>query len=148
MKYDYYKELRISEDYEIYDFTSTGIKGDIIKRVRFELVEKPATYNLAFGNLMDDGDIDDYSISDNKDMAKILASIAVIVKIFLKEYPERTVSFRGNTAERTRLYRMAIGNNLDELLDFFNIYGIQKGGEISFFTRDEEYFAFLAKKKS
>lgn len=82
MKYDYYKEIRISGDYEIYDFMSIGAKGSIVKRARFEFVEAPNTYNLAFGDLIEEGDIDDYSISDNKDMAKILATIASIVKLF------------------------------------------------------------------
>jgi len=44
-------------------------------------------------------------------MAKILATVAFIAQVFLEEYPDRTISFRGSTAERTRLYRMAIGNN-------------------------------------
>jgi len=147
MKYDYYKEITTYEDFEIYDFISTGVKGDIAKRARFDFVEEPGTYNLAFGDLMEDGGIDDYSISDNKDMAKILATIAVISKVFLDKSAGKTISFRGSTAERTRLYRMAIGNNLDELLESFVIYGVQKGGTPGLFIRNKEYVAFLVEKK-
>ena len=147
MKYDYYKKLSIYEDFEIYDFISTGMKGDILKRVRFDLVENPDTYNLAFGDLKEDGRIDDYSISDNNDMPKILATIAFIAEVFLSEYPDRTITFRGSTAERTRLYRMAIGNNLNDLQGSFEIYGVEKDGSISFFTKNKEFFAFLVRKK-
>jgi hypothetical protein len=147
MKYDYYKELSIYEDFEIYDFISTGSKGDIAKRIRFDFVDLPDTYNLAFGDLKEGGRIDDYSISDNNDMAKILATIVFVAKVFLQQYPDRTISFRGSTAERTRLYRMAISNNLNELLEFFDIYGVYKDSNSSFFTKNEDYFAFLVKKK-
>lgn len=104
MKYDYYKKIEISPDYAIYDFISNGIKGHIHKRIFFELVNEPGVYNLAFGDVSDDGNIDDYSISDNKDMAKVLATIAAAIKLFLDKYPERKIFFRGSTAERTRLY--------------------------------------------
>lgn len=147
MKYEYYKQITTYGDFEIYDFISTGIKGDIAKRARFDFVKEPATYNLAFGDAIENGGIDDYSISDNKDMAKILATIAFIAKLFLEKYPGRTISFRGSTAERTRLYRMAIGNNLNELLDFFDVYGMQKDDNIVPFVKNTDYFAFLVKKK-
>ncbi len=147
MKYDFYNDITASGRFEIFDFISSGSKSNILKRARFDFIEEPDTYNLAFGDLLHNGRIDDYSISDNNDMAKILATIVFISKIFLKQYPERTIVFRGITAERTRLYRMAIGNNLNELLDFFEIYGVRKDGSIDYFIKNEEYFAFLAKKK-
>lgn len=146
MKYEYYKELSISDDFEIYDFVSSGIKGNIRKRARFEFIPETDTYNFAFGDLVDD-DIDDYSITDNKDMAKILATLAIIVRLFLETYPDRIVSFRGSTSERTRLYRMAIGNNLNELLNNFTIYGVKTNGSINIFVKNEDYYAFLVRKK-
>jgi hypothetical protein len=147
MKYEYYKELSISNEFETYDFISTGIKGNISKRVTFEFVEDPVIYNLAFGDLTEEGAIDDYCISDNKDMTKILATIVAIGKLFLEKYPERIIIFRGSTIERTRLYPMAIGNNLDELLKMFCIYGVTEDGNVDFFAKNYEYVAFMAGKK-
>ncbi len=147
MNYEYYRELSVSNDFEVYDFVSSGFRGEIVKRVRFDCVDEHHTYNLAFGDLIDDGEIDDYSISDNKDMTKILATLATIVRIFLDKYPERHVVFRGSTKERTRLYRMAIGNNLDELQYSFVIYGLGYDEGAQIFTRNKEYFAFLVRKK-
>ncbi len=137
----------MSDYFETYDFISTGTKGDISKRVRFEFIGGPDIYNLAFGDLGENGDIDDYSISDNKDMAKVLATIVSIVKLFFDKYPDRTIIFRGSTIERTRLYRMAIGNNLEELGQMFVVYGVQKNGGVDFFVKNKDYIAFLARKK-
>jgi len=146
MKYDYYKQIEISPDFEVYDFISNGAKGAIHKRIFFELVREPDIYNLAFGDLMADGSIDDYSISDNKDMAKVLATIAAIVKLFLDKYPQRKVFFRGSTAERTRLYRMAISINLQELSDYYSIYGILTNGDVVNFQENLVYDGFIITK--
>ena len=147
MNYDFYNKISISEQFESYDFISVGINGNIEKRVKFEFVEELNIYNLAFGDINELGEIDDYSISNNKDLAKVLATIAFIVKVFLEKFPNRSIYFRGTTVERTRLYRMAIGNNLDELQEYFDIYGIQSDDGIDFFTKNQDYIAFLVRKK-
>ncbi len=146
MKYELYTQIEISEQFETYDFISSGIKGNVEKRVKFQLVETNDIYNLAFGDIDENNEIDDYSITDNKDMPKVLATIAFIARVFLEKYPQRTIIFRGSTAERTRLYRMAIGNNLDELITLFDIFGVQENGVADLFIRNKDYYAFLVKK--
>lgn len=90
MNYPYYKNLEISVDYATFEFISNGPKGNILKRIAFRLVDGNSIYNLAFGDVVN-GEIDDYSISDNKDMPKILATIAYAVEQFLTAYPGRFV---------------------------------------------------------
>ena len=148
MKYDYYNKIEIAPDFETYDFVSDGAKGIIHKRIFFELIQEPAIYNLAFGDLTDNGEIDDYSISDNKDMTKILATIAAAIGLFLEKYPERKVFFRGSTAERTRLYRMAISINLEELSGRYNINGVLPDGGYVNFQKNLFYEGFVISKKS
>lgn len=98
MRYDIYKNLQITDDYSVIDFVSKGNKGNISKRM----------YNLAFGDLNEYGEIDDYSISDNGDRNKILATVVDVVKVYTAKYPDQLIFFRGSTQERTRLYRMAV----------------------------------------
>lgn len=79
-------------------------------------------YNLAFGDIIENGEIDDYCITDNGDRNKILATVFDVVNTYTARYPERMIYFRGSTIERTRLYRIAIGLNLEELSRVFDIY--------------------------
>jgi len=106
----------------------------------------PNYFNLAFGDVEEDGTIDDYSISDNGDRNKILATIAFIVDAYLNRYPGRLIYFKGSTQERTRLYRMAVGLNLDELLLKYEIFAEQKDGFIPF-QKDVAVLGILVKKK-
>jgi hypothetical protein len=145
MKYDIYKEIRVTDDYSIFDFISTGKRGSIPKRIEFMPTEVDGFFNLAFGDVDENGEIDDYSISDNGDRNKILATVAYTVDIYLSKYPERWVYFRGSTEERTRLYRMAIGLNIDELSLKYNIYIEQKDGIVPF-QKDIEIIGLLVKK--
>lgn len=82
--------------------------------------------HLAFGDVRKDGSIDDYSISNNGDRNKILATVAFVIELYLDRYPDRWVSFKGSTPQRMRLYRMAITVNLDVLQLKFDIYAEQE----------------------
>jgi hypothetical protein len=126
MNYERYTDLEISTDSLEYKFISTGPKGEIIKVIQFSQTSEPTIYNLAFGNLTINGDIDDITVNDNKDRNKILATIAFAVYDFTERKYGITLFFTGSTPERTRLYRMAISLNLNELRKDFHIYGLVK----------------------
>ncbi|HMH23163.1 MAG TPA: hypothetical protein VK563_15370 [Puia sp.] len=64
MKYEVYTELQIANDYEVFEFVSDGKNGAIPKRIEFTSTDMPNVVNLAFGDINDEGEIDDYSISD------------------------------------------------------------------------------------
>lgn len=81
MKYDIYNSLAVTDDYSIFDFISSGKNGEIAKRIEFMPTHIPGYFNLAFGDVDEDGNIDDYSISDNGDRNKVLATVAFAVEI-------------------------------------------------------------------
>ncbi|MFC3830224.1 MULTISPECIES: DUF6934 family protein [Niastella] len=85
-------------------------------------------------------------MSDNGDRNKILATVAKAVDDFTEKYPDRWVIFRGSTRERTRLYRMAVGINQDELSAKFEIY-VYVEDQILPFAKNLEINAFLIKRK-
>ncbi|GEP92935.1 hypothetical protein SAMN05660909_04898 [Chitinophaga terrae (ex Kim and Jung 2007)] len=132
MKYEVYKDLYIRDMYAIFELFSIGPKGLIPKRIAFIPTEYPDIYNLVFGDINKSDEIDDYSVSDNGDRNKVLATVAYAVEIYLNKHPNRYVFFTGSTKERTRLYRMAIGLNFDELSTKFNIYCQTDTGIIPF----------------
>ena len=145
-QYDVYNELRITDDYSVFDFASVGRYGSIPKRIEFMPTEIDNYYNLAFGDIDEHGNIDDYSISDNGDRNKILATIAYAIEIYLNKYPGRWIYFKGSTQERTRLYRMAIGLNLEDLLLKFQIFAEQRDGIVPF-QKNIEVLGILVKIK-
>lgn len=145
-KYDVYGATKSSDDLSIFDFVSTGKKGNILKRIEFMPTNIPDFYNLAFGDIDKTGEIDDYSVSDNGDRNKILATVAYAVELYLNKYPERWIYFKGSTSERTRLYRMALGLNLKELSLKFEIYAEQIDGIVPFKKNIEIIGLFIRKK--
>lgn len=122
MQYGVYKNLYIQKEYSVFEFFSIGTRGVIPKRIVFEPTEQQYIYNLVMGDVDINNMINVNFVSNNGDRNKVLATIVYIVEIYLKKHPERWVYFKGNTEEKTRLYRMAVGNNLELLLLKFEIY--------------------------
>lgn len=148
MQYEFYSDLTIARDLRVFEFVSEGKYGSIRKRVAFIPTELPDVYNLAFGDIKEEGEIDDYSISDNGDRNKILATLAKVVELYTDKYPERWIYFRGSTMERTRLYRMAVGLNLEELSEKFEIYAeVNDSEDFLPFHINMQISAFLVKRK-
>lgn len=121
MTYEVYSNLTTNDDYSVFEFISIGTKGNIRKRIAFTPTELNGVYNLAFGDVDENDDIDDYSITGNGDRNKILSTIARVIDFYTQNYPDRWIYFQGSTIERTRLYRMAISINIEELTRKFNI---------------------------
>jgi len=150
MKYERYESIYYSENYMEFEFISKGPKGEILKMVQFTETENNRIYNLAFGNKKNDGKLDDYSVNNNKDRNKIIATVADIIALFTTHHPDKYVIFIGSDMTRNRLYRMAINLNLSELKSNFEIYGllIKKSKWITEeFEANKEYEGFLIKRK-
>jgi hypothetical protein len=146
MKYDkYYVEA--SRSLLKFEFYSEGPKGKIKKQVVFKPFENnPDVFNLGFGDVDATGEINDTSITNNQDSQKVLATIALTVFKFYEKHPNCYVFATGSTKTRTRLYRIGLTNNLEEIRNDFEIYGfIQKSWEP--FEKGCDYEAFLIKKK-
>jgi hypothetical protein len=150
MKYERYNELLVTIDFLEYEFASVGPKGAIPKIIQLTTTDDETIYNLAFGNKLHDGSIDDLARNNNNDRNKILATVVMALKIFFNKYPGKWVYFTGSSPERTRLYRMAITLNLDELSADFEIVG-KLAINNSFidvpFEKEVNYFGFLVRAK-
>ncbi len=143
------KYLYKSEEFlKIYEFVSEGPKGKIKKMVQFSETGTKDVYNLAFGDFDEESNtIDDFSVSNNGDSLKVLATVASTIYAFTEKYPNSWIFASGSTAVRTRLYRMGITNNLAEIKEDFNVYGLTEKGEWEDFIIGEDYDAFLICKK-
>jgi hypothetical protein len=148
MKYQVYEEIKVYPNYTTFDFISEGCNGKICKRVEFLITPFPNVYNLSFGDIKENGELDDLTISNNGDRNKILATILKVVDTYTKRFPERWVYFRGSTENRTRLYRMAISLHLEELAEMFEILADLNGDWVFIrFQKGLNVKAFLIKRK-
>lgn len=149
MKYEIYADMSASPDFERFDFVSAGKFGNIHKRISFVPIVSTRVYNLAFGDISEHGEVDYHSVSDNGDRNKILATLAKAVELYTLKYPERWIYFAGSTKERTRLYRMAIGLNLEWLSEIFEIYAVTDDNTTVIpFQKNMKITAFLIKRKN
>ena len=149
MKFEKYDNLSISSDALEFTFISEGPKGIIEKVVQYMATSDPSIYNLAFGDLLADGSVDDHIKNNNKDRNKILSTVAATVYEFTARYPEKWIFFTGSTDERTRLYRMALTINFEELKNDFDIYGVHliRGSfHAETFEKGKVYSGFLIKR--
>lgn len=148
MKYEHYANFEANLEYSLFEFISEGVNGKIPKRIEFKPTKWPDVYNLAFGDIRENGDLDDLIISNNGDRNKILATIVRVVDLYTNKYPERWIYFEGSTVHRTRLYRMAISLHLDELSVIFEFFAELKGqnGYVPF-NKGLNVKAFLIKRK-
>ena len=120
--------------------------------VTFNSTPIPNLFNLGFGDLSEDGTIDDHVRSNNGDLISVLATVIQIVKTFLAEHPSATVFFVGSTPNRTALYRRILRTYYQTFSNEFIISAsIQNENDFKETSFDpastQEYFGFFIKKK-
>lgn len=150
MNYEKCGSVSGSKDSLEFEFYSVGSKGEFKKVVQFSQTNDPGIFNLGFGDKLKNGEIDDLIRNNNQDRNKILATIAAIVYEFTAAYPDKMVFFSGSTPERTRLYRMAISLNLEELEADFEIFGVNFNeieSVFEVFEKGKNYDGFIVKRK-
>jgi hypothetical protein len=144
-------EYEIGITFQQYDFYSEGPKGKIRKAVLYSFlgtVDGSDYYNLGFGDYDEKGtNINDLSVSDNKDRDRVLATVAVTAIEFTNHFPGSKIVAEGSTPSRTRLYQMGIAKHYKEIAELFDIQGLtEKNGWVAF-KAGENYLALLVAKK-
>ena len=142
-------EYQTEDDLHFFELTSIGLKGDIKKIVEYSKVSVGNIYNLAFGDYDELTDkLNDKIITNNGDSQKVLATVVSTLYAFTGRYPDVWVFATGSTEVRTRLYRMGISNNLDELKEDFYVYGMKFDESFEEFIVGEDYLGFLVTRKN
>lgn len=148
MKYPKY-EYSTEKELFVFEFESVGIKGKVKKVIQYSEMSVEGFYNLGFGDYNEDtGEINDEIITNNGDGLKVLATVVSTLYAFTGKYPEANVFATGSSEARTRLYRMGITNNLEELKQDFLVYGLRKDEIFEHFIVGEDYIGFLVTRKN
>jgi len=147
MKLPRYEYVTESEA-ELFKFTSEGRKGNIKKIVVYSQMLQNDIYNPAFGDYDEEtNSINDTVITNNNDRQKVLATVASTLYVFTDKHPNVWVYATGTNSARTRLYRMGITTNLEEILKDFEVFGLNDSTWQEF-EKGKEYEASLVKRKS
>ena len=141
-------ELEVGLKAMVFEFTSVSSKKHIRKRVEYQNIGLEDYYNLAFGDVnLETNGIDDKVVSNNDDGEKVLATVASTIYTFIKSYPNAVIFAKGSNSVRTRLYRIGISNNLEELKKQFDVFGfIENVGWLKY-EKNVDYSAFYITKK-
>lgn len=140
--------VETSFDLKTFEFISEGPKGKIEKVVVYSEINLKDVYNLAFGDKDPiTGFLNDLTVTNNGDSHKVLATVAATLYAFTTEKPSATIIATGSTAARTRLYRMGITNNLEEIKQDFYVYGLTENKNWELFRKNITYGAFLVQRK-
>jgi hypothetical protein len=118
-------EYSTESEAELFIFTSEGRKGNIKKLVVYSQTLQKDIYNLAFGDFDEEtNSINDTVITNNNDSQKVLATVASTLYVFTDKHPDFWIYVTGSNLARTRLYRMGITTNLEEILEDFEVFGL------------------------
>ncbi|AYQ35289.1 DUF6934 family protein [Runella sp. SP2] len=142
-------QLQSSSDNLQFVFESISQERIIRKAVAYILSDdNPDLYQLIFGDLKENGDIDILSASNNNDMKQVLTTVVDTLSTFFEHYPMATVAFTGSTSSRTRLYRAAITQFLKETNLYYDVVGITENGILESFNSKGNYVGYLITQKS
>ena len=135
-----------------YRFTSEG-KRTIVKLVEFTPTGQPNIFNLGFGDLLPDHKMDDKTISDNGDMARVFATVIQIVIDFTAKYPFLKIFFSGSSPGRTKMYCRILKTHYAAFSPEFRITAlIEHESEIIEVEYDpiffKQYLAFFIERKT
>ena len=146
-------ETEASASSSQYVFFSIGPRGEIEKRVQYtNISDYEDTDNCAFGDWDENNQlIIDDSVTNNGDMAKVIATVVGTIYDYTSIYPDRFVYFKGSSLTRTLMYGKIIYDYHDELVKDFYIFGIKNEivGDISAYSKEERdnYVAFVVKRR-
>ena len=142
--------LRVSDDALTYRFDSVSEQKIIHKSVEFvPFFENPIFFNLALLDIDDDGTVNDLVVSNNHDMARVIATVFQALLTFFETYPNKLIYFKGSDSAglRIRLYRILIARELEQASVLFEIYGQLPGGSYEQFQPNQPYAAFIFQLK-
>ena len=128
-----------------FEFMSIGTRC-IQKAIIFYKTDYPDVVTLTLANVLENGTLDVFTISDNGDRNRILATVMQSITLFLNTHPAKTIAFTGSSPSRTRLYKIVISRELNILTRQYRIQGIGPLG-IEEFVSAHEYRHFLISLK-
>jgi hypothetical protein len=147
MKQKYYKYLS-DEECLWFEFESVSEQKTVKKVIVYSpFQDNSDVFNLGLVDALEDGSYSDKTVTNNDDMAKVMATVIRTLLRFFEKYPTKMVYIEGSTDERTRLYRIIISRELSEIEQIFTVYGVLDSISEPF-QKNQNYNAFVIALKN
>lgn len=102
----------------------------------------PNVFNLAFGPLNKEGDINDNIKLHHRDHSKAFSTIVSAAMRFLKENPAKSLGIDGSNHARAYLYYRCMKKNFDYLTQHFEIHGVNYYVRMLRKVKDDDFISF------
>jgi hypothetical protein len=119
---------------ELQDGSTVPLKVEI-SNVPHELL--PKVFNLAFGPMNAEGEIDDKAELHHKDYSKVFSSILLTGLTYLSNNKDHYIGIDGSNNARAYLYYRFLQRNYDYLTRFFYMFGLKYYVRISRFGKNQ-----------
>lgn len=141
----FYPVAPADSPFEVYRFFSVSEIRIVQKVVIFSPInQQPLVVNLALMDVLHDGSLSDLTVTNNRDIGVVLATVSNIIADFLVKYPTFTVMFMGSDKRRTSLYNAILIRRLNELTQHYIIVG-ELDGVPELFRPNQDYDRFYVK---
>ena len=129
----------------LFVFFSHGNNGRVMKAVLISPYNGNR-WNLAFGDVQPDGEINDSVMTNNHDVAKVIGTVARAALLFSEKYPDRTLVIFPVDEKRKWLYNLVFRRRLMEIQTYFEVVG-KRGPAWEPYDPELEYDAFEILRK-
>lgn len=129
-----------------YEFASISPEKEVSKVVLITQTETQRVFNLALLDVLENGDLSDISVTNNKDLRTVLATVIKIIEEFLTTRKNCFIVFRGSDERRQSLYKNVMSRELTAISRKFQVWGGIEN-DIEQFLLDREYEYYLIKMK-
>jgi hypothetical protein len=137
---DTYEILTIAPDYSKATFHSIDADNKpVLLKIAITPVDNPHlpnVYNLGFGPIDPDGEIDDKARISHKDRNKVYSTLIFFGYNFLLQNPKHTIGLDGSDLIRAVIYHRIFQTNREYLEDYFVALGVDNCVR---FKRNGEY---------
>jgi hypothetical protein len=129
-----------------YEFVSVSPEKEVVKIVLITQTETQKVFNLALLDVLENGELSDISVTNNKDLRTVLATVIKIIEDFLTTRQDCFIVFKGSDERRQQLYKNVISREIIAISQKFQVWGGIED-DIEQFLLDREYEYYLIKKK-
>lgn len=125
---DTYELIEVAQDFSYTTFNSVDINNNkVLLKIQIESLGDPLlpnVYNLSFGPLGADGEVDDKAKIHHQNTDKMFSTILLFSLAFLQEFSGITIGLDGSNDIRAYLYHRMFLSNRAYLDEFFVAIGV------------------------
>ena len=128
-----------------YEFVSVSTEKLVQEVVLISQMETLKVFNIALLDVLENGEMSNISVTNNKDLRTVLTTVIKIIGEFLNTRNSCFIAFKGSDTRRQNLYKNIISREIIPISQKFQIWGGTEN-DIERFLPNKEYEYYLIEK--